>query len=269
MLIISRFPRISRLAGVPMGSSLEVSLITSNIQVILFGFNFAMPRPPIKHVTNAGTETVVLDSIERESIIQSLADRGLDQGQSVRYADAVNRSAVFAYELEPKMSTRGQSKRWHHEVLKAVDRNELAKIRKLLSNSADAFEGRSELECQLLQNSGGLAPALDTLRAYCEAKIAVSDGRNKRTPRRSTCRQMLADDLVREWRVLFDHYPPYREGSDSTFLDVLKHTIHLSEAIYRRDRPRALVTGEALRSFTKRACAKDRRQVAQESQTPK
>ncbi len=228
-----------------------------------------MPRPPIKHATNAGTDTLVLDSIERERIAQSLMDRGLDQGQSVCYADAINRSAVFAYELEPKMSTPGQSKRWHREVLKAVDRCELSRIRQLLDDSSDAFEGRLELECQLLQNNSGLAPALDALRAYCEAKIAVSDGRNKHTPRRSTCRQMLADDLVREWRVHFDCYPPYREGSDSTFLDILKRTIHLSEAIYRRDRPRALVTDEALRSSTKRACAKDRRHLAQESQTLK
>ncbi len=228
-----------------------------------------MPRPPIKHATNAGADAVVLDRIECERIAQSLVDRGLDQGKSVRYANATNRSAVFAYGLEPKMSTPGQSKRWHREVVKAVDRNELWKIRQLLSESAAAFEGRLELERQLLWNNGGLAPALGVFRAYCETEIAISDGRNKRTPRRSTCRQMLADDLVQEWRVHFDCYPPYRDGSDSTFLDILKRTIHLAEAIYRRGCPRALVTRESLRSFTKRACAKDVRRIAQESQTLK
>ena len=228
-----------------------------------------MPRPPIRHVTNTGTDTIVLDSVERKRIAKSLVDRGLDKRQSVRFADAANRSAVYAYELEPGMSTPGESKRWHREVLKAVDRNEVPKIRQLLSESADDFGGRLELQRQLLRDDGGRAAALDALRAYCEAEIAKSDSRNKRTPRSSTCRQILAEDLVREWRVHFDCYPPYREGSDSTFLDILKSTIQLSEAIYRRGRPRALVTGEASRSFTKRACAKDRRRFAQESQTLK
>ena len=108
-----------------------------------------MPKPNCKHVTYAGTGTVVLGSVEREEIAQSLVDRGFDQSKAARFADAANRSAVFAYELLPKMSTPGESQRWYSTVLKAIERNDIGQVRQLLNESADEFEGRRTLERQL------------------------------------------------------------------------------------------------------------------------
>jgi len=208
----------------------------------------------------------VLDSKEREQIAQSLVSWGCDLDQAARYADATNRAAVYSYDLEPDMSTPGESKRWHRATIKAAEKNDHSQVRQLISESRAEFEGRSELERQLLHDSGGLVDAIEALRKFCEEEVAKSDSRNRRTPRRATCRQLLTEELVGQWRIQFDAYPPYREGSDTTFLDILKRTIHLSEAIYCRGRARALVTSAALRSLTKRACAKDRRRIEQESQ---
>jgi len=225
-----------------------------------------MPRPRSKHVTNAGTDTVVLDNTESEQIAQSLVNWGSDPDQAARYADATNRAAVYSYELEPDMSTPGESKQWHRAAIRATEKSDYSRVRQLISESRAEFEGRTELERQLLHDNGGLVDAVEALRAFCEEEVEKTDSRNRRTPRRATCRQLLTEELVGLWRIQFDAYPPYREGSDTTFLDILKRTIHLSEAIYCRGRARALVTSEALRSLTKRACAKDRRRIEQESQ---
>lgn len=225
-----------------------------------------MPRPRVKHVTNAGSGIVVLDNDERERIVQALVDNGCDPAQAAQYADATNRAAVFSYELESDISTPGESKQWHQAVTKAIDEGETSRVRQLVSESADEFDGRLELEQQLQHNDGGLSDALMALRSYCEEAIVKYHSRPRPTPRRATYRQLLAEDLVREWHTQFDAYPPYRKGSNITFLDILKRTIHLSEAIYCRGWRRALVTNEALRSLTKRACAKTRRQIERELQ---
>lgn len=225
-----------------------------------------MPRPPIKHVKHASSDAVVLDRADRKQIAQSLIARSIDKDKANRFADAANRAAFFAYELEPEMSTPGESQRWYREVLKAIDQNDATRIHHLVIESADEFEGRAELERQILHDNGSLPAAIEALRAHCKAEITHGTRRRKHTPRSPTCRQMLAQELVREWRVHFDDYPPYRDGSDTVFLDVLKNVIHLSEAIYLRGRRRSLVTNEALRGLTKRACTKDRRRVTQESQ---
>jgi hypothetical protein len=225
-----------------------------------------MPRATPKHVTHSGTATAVLDDVERGRIVATLDACGFDRGKALVFADGANRAAVFAYELEPRLSTHGQSRRWWRAVLIAASTGHPSRLRQLLQDSADRFEGRAELERQLLHDDGGLQQALDALRKRCEVELEQSH----RQPRRSaTRRQLLAEGLVREWRIHFDKYPVYWiEDKLPPFLDLLGHVMLVAEAHYLpgRLRPSEDKFEDLLRNLTKAAIAADRRRLAQESQ---
>ena len=219
-----------------------------------------MPRPKTRHVTNAGTDVVILDRPERDQIAQAMIGIGCDSGKAAKFADDVNRAAVFAYELEHQMSTPGQSREWHRAVLHAIDRGNLTRVKELIGESEAEFDGRFGLEIQLQRKSDDkdLPAALERLQEYCESELEYFESRVKRAPRQATSRQLLTEELVRLWRELIGENPPYRDGSNVIFLDILKRTIQLSEPIYFRGRlqkEKKRVRHESLRGLVKRAIA--------------
>ena len=229
-----------------------------------------MPRPPIKNVTRAGTDTVILSVRQRVRIVAALVTHGYDLEASERFADAANRAAVDAYELEHQLSTRGALRRWHSSMLKAIDRRDFVFIRQLLSDSADEFDGRSHLERQLLAYSGELPLAIENLRVYCDAELTRLTEREGRTKRRRSCRQILAENLTTEWWTQFDEFPVYYIGSRlPPFLNVLKEVMLLAEIHYHCRSPlddSDLIDEDVLRNLAKSARAAEKKRARIESQ---
>lgn len=229
-----------------------------------------MPRPPIKNVTRAGTDTVILSAEQRDRIVAALATFGYDPEASKRFADAANRAAVDAYELEHQLSTPGALRRWHSSMLKAIDRRDFTFIRQLLSESADEFPRRLHLECQLLADSGELPLRIENLRVYCDAELTRLSEREGRTKRRRSCRQILAEELTTAWWTQFDELPVYYIGTRlPPFLDVLKEVMLLAEIHYHCKLPlddSDLIDEDMLQNLAKSARAAEKKRARIESQ---
>ena len=214
-----------------------------------------MPRPPIKNVTRVGTDTVILSAEQRDRIVAALATFGYDPEASKRFADAANRAAVDAYELEHQLSTPGALRRWHSSMLKAIDRGDFTFIRQLLSESADEFP---------------LPLRIENLRVYCDAELTRLSEREGRTKRRRSCRQILAEELTSAWRTQFVELPVYYIGTRlPPFLDVLKEVMLLAEIHYHCKSPlddSDLIDEDVLYNLAKSARAAEKKRARIESQ---
>lgn len=223
-----------------------------------------MPRPKARHVNQASCEGGPIGKLDKTIIEDSLVKRDFSETDSRAFANACNRAAVFAYKLEPSMSTAGESRRWFESLYSAVRNRDRNSVRALFADAAAWGDDLANLETALSSgNRETSESAWDELVHRCDAELQND---RRRSTRSSTSRQLLANELVREWNIHFDCYPPYREGSDTIFLDILKSVIHWSEALYCHGRNRPLVTHEGLRSLIKRARKNDRARIVQESQ---
>lgn len=222
-----------------------------------------MPRPKSKHVDQASAKDGPIGELEIASIGDFLVKRDFSETESRAFAGACNRAAVFAYELETKMSTAGESRRWFESLCTAVRYRDRDKVRELFADADARGDDLADLERSLSSSKREVSEsAWDELVRWCGAELQ-SDRRSRRG---SASRQILADGLVREWKIHFDSYPPYRDGSDTTFLDILKSVIHWAEALYWHGKRRPLVTHEGLRSLIKRARRNDKARRDRESQ---
>jgi hypothetical protein len=261
-----------------------------------------MPRAPSENITHAGSGTMVVNPENRRRMASALVEKGFDKDAATCFVIAVNGIAAHAYELEAELSTRGSLIRWHKEALRAIERNDRRRIRKMLSDSQDEFLGRTNLESQLLANTGGLPAALLALKVHCETEIARMTDEERRTGRRRTERQIMTDELVYEWYTQFGDYPNYwieeKWPPFPAFLQevlclvechyvceflgmvmhlveryfgskFLKETLHLLEVHYIRKLPsdeQDWITEDAVHGLIKRATKKVRKRIARESQ---
>jgi cellobiose-specific phosphotransferase system component IIA len=225
-----------------------------------------MPRAAPSHVSDAGAGTVAISAPQLAEIVALLVDRDLPPDRVLRFAEAVNPAVVYAYELDPRLSTAGESASWHRAALRAIKQRDYRNLRELLNQSTDEFDGRYSLECELLADTGARGAAIEALRTYSEGELASA----RRSRRRKTKRQMLADSLIEAWRVQFDDYPVYWIEVDALppFLHVLKTVLFVAEAHYipGRKRPTDDALENLLRNLTSSAIQADRRRVQREEQ---
>lgn len=229
-----------------------------------------MPRSKPKHVTQASTTGGPIHENWQTEISQALIDRGFDKACAQAFAKACNRAAVFAYELDPKMSTEGESRRWFDSVHKAALARNLENLRKVLAAGDPAEVDLFILSERLFGDDRVTSEdAWDHLVRWCQSEMA-----HQRRPRRrrKTCRQLLAEDLVHEWRTRFGHYPVYwiepAKGLPP-FLGVLKDVLLAAEIHYLQGTPCDKDTDEwdnVLRNLAKRAVSAERRRLQVESQ---
>ena len=229
-----------------------------------------MPRARAENITHAGSDTVIVDVTSRDKLVSSLVKNGFNSDGTTRFVKAANGIAVHAYELEDQLSTRGSLILWYEDALNAVEHRNLRRIRELLADSEDEFEGRIDLESQLLAVTGGLPAALHALKVHCEIEMARLTEGERRTRRGRSARQILADELVYEWYVQFGDYPKYWiEDKWPPFPAFLKEVLHLAERHYFRELPineRDMVTEDGVHGLVKRAIDASRRRIKRESQ---
>ena len=148
-----------------------------------------MPRPRPKHTDHTSAEGSLLHQDAQTEIVKSLAARGYDADKARAFAAAANRAAVHAYKLEPPMTTPGESRQWFTAIRKQAEA-----LRGLLS-AAQSFEFPLSVERELA-----------SLEVWCAGELAKPAPRQRK---RKGKRQLLVEQLFREWQENFGERPKY------------------------------------------------------------
>ena len=172
-----------------------------------------MPNPTARSVSHVGTVGSPLSDDDRAKLLDLLTRSkcATNSDSAAQFVGSMNMSIVFAYKLDPLISTRGERREWFKKVRRAID--------PLLTVLAEADSHRDEgnpevymgisddlslLDSELLSYfegeytlsaSSATVAVLKRLASKCDEQIKKF-GRGTKDPR---SRQRLADDLAEFW----------------------------------------------------------------------